>query len=283
MAIKTFIPELWSTMILATLRNISVAEQFINHQYEGEIRQKGDTVKINILDDVTVNDYDSGTPITYEDLSSTLSELKIDQAKYCAIKLDDVDKIQAAGELLGPATDNIAYKLNDAYDKFIFDTLAKAAASKTANMVGTDGAPIDISDNDTAIEVFVDVVTKANRNNIPNYDRRAVVTPEVAGAIMKSDKRSITPKFEEFIRMGYIGNLYGVEVFSSNNLAQSSGGNDLILLTTPMMTTVANQLLEMEALRSETSFKDLVRALHVYGAKTVYDTGVVGAYVTTSN
>lgn len=283
MAIKTFIPELWSTMVLARLRNISVAEQFVNHQYEGEIRQKGDTVKINTLNDVTVNDYDSGTPITYEDLDTALSELKIDQAKYCAIKLDDVDKIQAAGELLGPATDNIAYKLNDVYDKFIFDTLAKAAAAKTANMVGTDGAPIDISDNDTAIEVFVDVVTKANRNNIPNYDRRAVVTPEVAGAIMKSDKRSITPKFEEFIRMGYIGNLYGVEVFSSNNLAQSSGGNDLILLTTPLMTTVANQLLEMEALRSEASFKDLVRALHVYGAKTIYDTGVVGAYVTTSN
>ena len=280
MAVNNFKSKLWATMILASLKNKSVAEWFVNHNYEGDIRQQGDTVNINILNDVTVRDYVPSSDITYDDLDTTLAQLVVDQAKYCAIKLDDVDKVQAAGELIGPATDNMAYKLNDSYDKYIFDTLKAAATAKSDNMIGTDEVPISIIDSNAAIDVFIDVLTKANRNNISNIDRRAVVTPEVAGAIMKSDKRSITPKFAEFIENGYIGNMYGVEVFSSNNLAKSTGGNDLILMTNPNMTTVASQLLNMEALRSEKSFKDLVRALHVYGAKTVYENGVVGAYVT---
>ena len=280
MAVTNFKSKLWATMILASLQNKSVAEWFVNHNYEGDIRQQGDTVNINILNDVTVRDYVPSTDITYDDLDTTLAQLVVDQAKYCAIKLDDVDKVQAAGELLGPATDNMAYKLNDSYDKYIFDTLKAAATAKADNMIGTDEAPISIVDANKAVDVFIDVVTKANRNNISNIDRRAVVTPEFAGAIMKSEKRSINPKYAEFVETGYIGNMYGVEVFSSNNLAKSTGGNDLILMTNPNMTTVASQLLNMEALRSEKSFKDLVRALHVYGAKTVYENGVVGAYVT---
>lgn len=280
MAVNNFKSKLWATMILASLQNKSVAEWFVNHNYEGEIRQQGDTVNINILNDVTVKDYVPSNDITYDDLDTTLAQLVVNQAKYCAIKLDDVDKVQAAGELIGPATDNMAYKLNDSYDKYIFNTLSTAATAKADNMIGTDEAPVSIANADAAVDVFIDVVTKANRNNISNIDRRAVVTPEVAGAIMKSEKRSITPKFAEFIETGYIGNMYGVEVFSSNNLAKSKGGNDLILMTNPNMTTVASQLLNMEALRSEKSFKDLVRALHVYGAKTVYENGVVGAYVT---
>ena len=283
MAVTNFKPELWAKMVLASLKKKSVGEFFVNHNYEGDIKAQGITVNINILNDVTVRDYDPTENLTYEDLGTTKKQLVINQAKYAAIKLDDVDKVQAAGELLGPATRNIAYKLNDAYDKFIFDTLIAAATASAGNMVGTDIAPVNIYNANNAIDCLIDVMTKANKNNIGDAERRAVVDPEVAGQIMKSDKRSITPKFAEFISNGYIGNLYGIEVFTSNNLATSTGGNHLILVTNPDMTTVASQILNMEALRSENSFKDLVRALHVYGGKTIYDTGVVGAYVSLAN
>lgn len=282
MAVKNFIPELWATMVLSSLQTSSVAENFVNHNYEGIITGQGDTVNINILNDITVKDYKPDTDIVYDDVDTTLVKLALDQAKYCAISLDDVDKVQAAGELLDPATRNMAYNLNKSYDKYIFDTLIAGATAKSANMIGSESSPIDISDPNKAIDVFVDVLTKANQNNIPAQDRRVAVSPVVAGAIMKSDKRSITPKFAEFIDRGYVGNMYGAEVFQSNNLAKSTSGNELILVTTPEMTTVANQILQMEALRSEARFKDLVRALHVYGGKVVYDTGVVGAYLTTT-
>jgi hypothetical protein len=83
------------------------------------------------------------------------------------------------------------------------------------------------------------------------------------------------------VSKGYIGNLYGIEWFMSNNLDKTDAGNELILVSNPQMTTVANQFSVVEALRSQTSFKDLVRAGHAYGAKTLYKNGVVGAYVST--
>lgn len=284
MALDSFLPELWASMILNSLKEKSVGEFFVNHNYEGMITSGGTSVNINIMNDIVTKKYTPGSEITYDDLGTTSAKLLIDQSDYCAIKLDDVKKVQAAGDLLNAATSNMGYSLDNKYDKYIFDTLKAAATAKPTNMVGTDEAPINIAGTNanTSIDTIIDIITIAAKNNIPDANRVAAVGPGVAGVIMKSDKRSITPKFAEFIRTGYIGNLFGVEIFRTNNLAQSTSGNDFILVTTPEMTTVANQILNVEAIRSEKMFADLVRALHVYGAKVIYDTGVVGAYVKTS-
>lgn len=283
MSIATFKPELWASMILASLRNKSVVEFFVNHNYEGEIRGRGTSVHINTMNDITVSDYTPGSEITYKDLETVDRELVIDKMKYCGNKLEDVDKIQAAGDLLGAATENMGISLKDTYDKDVFKKMTDSAIAKAANMVGTDADPIDVSGTNynNAVDAFIDTLIIADKNNIPTDGRLAAVSPAVAGAIMKSDKRNLTPAFAEFISTGYIGNLYGVEVFKTNNLAKSSGGNDLIIVTNPIVTTVANQLINMEALRAEKYFADYVRALHVYGAKVLYEDGVVGAYVKT--
>lgn len=284
MALDSFLSELWASMILNSLREKSVGEFFVNHNYEGMITGTGTSVNINIMNDIVTKKYTPGSEITYDDLGTTSAKLLIDQSDYCAIKLDDVNKVQAAGDLLNAATSNMGHSLDKKYDTYIFDTLKNAATAKATNMVGTDAAPIDITGTNVnnSIDTIIDIITIASKNNIPDDNRVAAVGPGVAGAIMKSDKRSITPKFAEFISTGYVGNLYGVEIFRTNNLAQSTSGNDLILVTNPEMTTVANQILKVEAIRSEKMFADLVRALHVYGAKVIYDTGVVGAYVRTS-
>lgn len=283
MSVTTFKPELWTSMILASLRNKSVVEFFVNHNYEGEIRGRGTSVHINIMNDITVSDYTPGSEITYSDLETVDRELVIDKMKYCGNKLEDVDKIQAAGDLLGAATENMGISLKDNYDKDVFKTMTDSAIAKSNNMVGTDSAPIDISGTNynNAVDAFIDTLIIADKNNIPTDGRVAAVSPAVAGAIMKSDKRSLTPAFAGFVSTGYIGNLYGTEIFKTNNLAKSSSGNDLIIVTNPIVTTVANQLLNMEAMRAEKYFADYVRALHVYGSKVLYENGVVGAYIKT--
>lgn len=281
MAIKTFIPELWSTALLANLRSKSVVEAFVNHNYEGLITQQGDTVHINTLNDISVKKYVKGEKLSYDDLDLADQTLLIDQLDYAGVSIDDVDKVQANGDLFGPATENIAYQINKSYDKYIFNNIiAKAATAEADNMVGTDASPIDISSDNAVIDAIVDILVKANQNDIPE-NRVGVVTPVVSGQILKSDKRSISPLFADFVSKGYIGNLYGIEWFMSNNLEKTDAGNELILVSNPQMTTVANQFSLVEALRDKDSIADFIRALHVYGAKTLYKNGVVGAYVST--
>ena len=91
MAVTSFIPEIWAARLLEHLDKAHVYAALMNRDYEGEIRNAGDTVHINTIGDITVDDYD-GTAITYEALSTTSQDLKIDQAKYFAFGVDDVEK-----------------------------------------------------------------------------------------------------------------------------------------------------------------------------------------------
>lgn len=63
MAITSFIPAIWSARLLAHLDNAHVATRFVNRDYEGEIKNAGDTVKINQVGAVTIKDYTKNTDI----------------------------------------------------------------------------------------------------------------------------------------------------------------------------------------------------------------------------
>lgn len=47
MAISTFIPTIWSARLLAHLDKAHVYAKLVNRDYEGEIKNFGDKVKIN--------------------------------------------------------------------------------------------------------------------------------------------------------------------------------------------------------------------------------------------
>lgn len=64
MAITNFIPEVWSAAILEALRAKLVFPSLCNRDYEGDIREAGDTVHITGYDDVTVRKYVRGQAIT---------------------------------------------------------------------------------------------------------------------------------------------------------------------------------------------------------------------------
>ena len=56
MAIDNFIPEIWANELQMALEKALVFAQpgIINRDYEGQITQAGDTVRINQIGDITV-------------------------------------------------------------------------------------------------------------------------------------------------------------------------------------------------------------------------------------
>ena len=103
MAVTTFIPELWSARLLNALEKTHVAANLVNRDYEGEIKKQGDTVHINQIGNITINDY-TGEDITPpEELDSTMMELKIDQAKYFNFQVKDIDNAQSHPKLVDAA------------------------------------------------------------------------------------------------------------------------------------------------------------------------------------
>lgn len=280
MAVDQFRPEIWSAEILVALRNKLVYGQagVVNRDYEGDISRAGDTVHITSIGEVATRAYTEHTAISWDELSDTQLDLLIDQKRYFAFQVDDVERKQALPGFVEEASQSAAYGLADNADGVISAAMY-AAVNQGANDLGAFTA--DISDN-TAYNLFVDFRTTLNRDNCPMEGRWAVIPPELTAALLKDDRfiRADASGSTEGLRAGEVGRIAGFTVYESNQTPDPTASTFAVLAGHPWATTYADQILETEALRLETIFGDGVRGLHVFGVKVTRPTCLALASVT---
>ena len=95
MAITNFRPIIWHASLLTNLHQDTFVIGTLNKDYEGDIANGGETVKITGFTQPTIGTY-AGS-ITRQALTDSSQSLLIDQKRYYAYLVDDVDKVQAAG------------------------------------------------------------------------------------------------------------------------------------------------------------------------------------------
>jgi hypothetical protein len=278
MAVTNFIPDLWSAKLLVSLRKAHVAGNLVNRDYEGEIKRQGDSVKITSINDVTIGTYTPHSDITVEDIDDATRSLLIDQARYFAVELDDVEKAQhvkGGGSPLSQAVDNAAYQLADVADAFLLDKINDAAEG-TGNDLGTVAIHTDA---DALYDSVVDLMVKLDQANVPQQGRFVVVSPALHGRLLKLDRFVATGDATAASTRtnGFIGEIVGLPVYKSNNLpavtdAAATGG--VALAGYRGAATFAEQIVSLEADRMEKRFADMVKGLHVYGAAVIRPTGV---------
>lgn len=279
MAVTSFIPEVWAAALLTTLEEHHVAAQdgIVNRDYEGEISEYGDTVQIGTLSDPTIGQYarnstDLSSP---EVLTTSHDTLVIDQADYFNFLLDDLDRVQVrdAGQLVSKAAQRAAIGLRAEVDTYLFGLMAAGVStSNPDNLLD----PEDIDSPDEAFRLLRKLRMTLNKSDVPMDGRWVVVSPELE-TIFLGDNRFLdasaygtnTP-----IMNGEIGRAVGFRILVSNNLPQGFPGStpevsNYVIAGHSMATTYAEQISKVEALRSQKAFADVVRGLHLYGAKVV--------------
>lgn len=275
MALDSFIPELWASRLLENLNNAHVATQagVVNRDYEGEIRQKGDTVRIGSIGRITVSDYSRDTDINApEALNEASQSLLIDQAKYFNFAVDDVDAAQSAVSVMDSAMRESAWGLNDVADTHVLTKMATNAG----NAIGSTGSPqAPTVANSLAYELLVDAGVSLAEDNANDDNRFAIVPPWFAGLLKKDDRftGSGSEASSATLRNGQIGEVDGLRVLRSNNLPKEGAGTSglytQIIVGHASATSYAEQINKVEAYRPERRFADAVKGLHVYGAKVV--------------
>ena len=267
MSIAKFIPQIWSARLLEHLDKRHVYLNLLNRDYEGEIRNFGDTVKVNQIGDITVKDYKKGTPIEDpEDITGTQQLLTIDQAKYFNFAIDDVDNAQTNPKLMDKAMERAAYAMNDVVDQFAANLLAVNV--HTDNTIGTDGTPIVPTKTD-AYDYLVDLGVKLTEANVPVTGRWVVIPAFYHGLLLKDDRfvGNGTDFNKAIFEGGEVGTASGFTVYVSNNVPNTEGTKYKIIAGTEAAGSFAEQILETKAYSPEKSFADAVKGLHVYGAK----------------
>ena len=278
MAVTNFIPELWSAKLLVALRKAHVSGALVNRDYEGEIKRQGDTVKITSINDVTIGNYTAHSDITWEDIDDATRSLLIDQAKYFAVELDDIERAQekkGGKSALDQAVDNAAYQLRDVADAFLLAAMATGVQG-TANDLGTRAIHTTTRN---LYDAFVDLSVVLDEANVPEENRFAVLKPSLYGRVLKLDEFVAPGDIQgaEVRGKGFVGEIAGLSLYKSNNMptvtdAAATGG--AVIAGSRMATTFAEQILKVKAVDRENRFAEGVKGLHVYGAKVVRPTAL---------
>jgi hypothetical protein len=268
MAITNMLPSIWSARILAKLeKNLVFAQPgVVNRDYEGDIRADGDRVHIHSFNDLTVSSYTkNSTTISYENLTDTRVTLLIDQAKYFAFKVDDIDTAQMRPEIIDAASDRAAYQLAEDADSYIAGLYSGASTSAPDNTIETSQFT-----STNVYQKFVDLAVLMDQVNLPAEGRYVVVPPWIKGLLLQNST-FVTAAQPSVVLNGSIGTIAGLNILVSNNV-KTTGTSPVVshmMAGHPSAIAYAEQIVNLEGLRLEGSFSDAVRGLHLYGGKVL--------------
>ena len=253
MAVTNFIPQIWEARLLAKFHERSITDLITT----APTKVEGNKVIFNKVSDVAINKY-TGT-VNFEDLTTPKVELALDNKNYWAFKVDDVDAVQSAGELIDPHVEEAGYGLQEATDKFVL-----TEALKTSNTVVKGGT-------DKAYDLIVKANTALNKKKVPKAERFAVINSEVLEEL-NLDAR-FTANYT-ILENGIIegANINGTQLVFSEEL--NEGGYAIVVLHKSAV-GYAKQLEETEAMRLQNSFADGIRGLQVDGVKTLREEAIV--------
>jgi len=177
------------------------------------------------------------------------------------------------------ATSRSGYLLAKTADSFLASTMYAAINNTSADL---GAVTADISDNTAYGNVFVAMWKQLTLQDVPLDGRFVVVSPAVYAALLQ-DNRFINAQASgstDALRNGRVGSIVGFDVFLSNQTPDPTSGVTAVIAGHPMATTYAEQIASVDAVHREKRFGDLVKGLHVYGAKVTRPTCLCLASVT---
>ena len=275
MTVNNFIPTIWAGTVFTDFQKATILGGLANHDYEGEITGQGDTVKITKVGPVTIRSYtkNSTSNLTVEQLNDSQTALNIDQAKYFAFSVDDVDQAQVKGNVLGAGMMEAGQGLAEDADNYIANLYTQAGASTYASVTIA-------SSNSDVLTLFGRAKQLLSEMNCPQAGRKAYISPYVEAQVVKQNVMMTLGQNVDMFGNGYIGRYMGFDIFVSNNLATGSTHTASspvheCLFGTNAAITFADQIVKTVAYRPEGSFSDAVKGLHVYGAKVIQPKALV--------
>jgi hypothetical protein len=299
-----FLPKIYSKKVLNFFRKASVVEAITNTDYAGEIAAFGDSVRIIKEPVISVSDYTRGSDTTATKLTDQEISLVVDSAKAFKFIVDDIETNMSHVNFKEVATSSAAYALRDSYDAAVIATMfSGVSTSSPDHVLGADASAatqtmgqhqggsnaIDLTGSDGTgtdpLDVMSFMAKLLDEQSIPEEGRWFVAPPSFYNELAQSGSKLLSVDFnagQGSIRNGLVssGKLRGFDMYKSNNVAAASTATGKIMAGHISSTATAQTIISTEVLRDPSSFGDIVRGLHVYGAKVLRPEALVSAFYT---
>lgn len=273
MGMKDAIPIIFAATLLEELKNELVFGKIAFKKHSGEIKEKGDRIKLKGYGGVNIDDYYPGDPtwdaahpngIIYQEPEAAAMFLDVDHAKDYGIKLHDITELQSDPAARQHYAKEAAYGLKEEVDKFIASLYTQSA--KGTHVLKSTAMTT------TLITSYLGELWECLKS--VNVDKKWVAIPPwvslklmLAGIIHADDLKAE-------LQNGFIGRVLQFDMYLSNNchaLNPATPGykRNIIMAGSYQSIAFVDQMTEAESLRSQGYFADLIRGLHVWGSKVV--------------
>lgn len=289
-----FIPEIWSTKLVEKFYASTVLAAISNTDYEGEIQNHGDRVKIRTKPTITIRNYSADGLLLLDRPTGGTVELYIGNGKYFSLILDDVMEVQSDLNILSMWSDDAAQQLKIAIDFDVLDGIVNqcvpanrgtAAGVITGNInLGVKGTPISVVGRNPGagdvelLDLLMRMGQVLDEQNIPEVGRWVVMPAWAGRQIKQSELRQayLSGDSVSMLRNGRLGMVDRFTIYISNLLPNNSTdstnfnpGEYPIYAGHAHGLTFASQISKIETLRSELTFGQILRGLQVYGYQVV--------------
>lgn len=264
MSYRNFSPKIWAKQINRELERAMVFAEDCNRQYEGDVKQMGDTVKVLGVGKPTITKQVGGSIVLQdpEAVEDTSVDMVINRVAYFNYLVDDIDRRQAVGGLM------------DALSAESSEGTANAMDEDIAALAGTVDAP-KLFKSTTAITVDnilkqIDLgVQKLMENDVKPETKIVITVPPWFKTILRQAYVQLDTNNSAMLKNGRVGQYDNVIVKMSNNCNRNSDNGHDIMLRTQRAVAFANPLTHVEPYRPEKRFADAVKGFVLYGTKIV--------------
>lgn len=259
MAYQNFIPTVWAETINRELEKAHVFVTDTNRQYEGDVKAKGDSVRILGVGKPTITTQ-LGKKITLgaaEDVTDQSITLPINHVAYFNYKVDDIDKRQSVGGLMEALSKETSEGLADEMDKFV----ANLALDKSA--VVADATAVTIT-KDNILSEIDKLLVRLLENDVKRTSKITLTLPPKFTMILKQAYTDLDTNNSEMLKNGVVGKYNGIIIKESNNCAQDTNKNYMLQMKTNRAIAFVNPMTHIEPYRPEGGFSDAVKGFILY-------------------
>lgn len=255
-----FKPMYWSKYCQTELKKDLILANWCDYQFEGELKL-GARLKIVGAVRPTIQKYIPGTDLNVESLGDNSQYLDITESDAFAFEVDDVDRAQSVSNYLETQFDEAKNALAESADAFV----GKKAQDANADMIS---ASTDLSTLTSFLKPINDAHIKLYGNNVSQSTELAAdLSPEhIVG--LRTELAELFTDNVEFVKRGALGKYANTYIRMSNNL-YNDGTDFYEMVRTKKAIAFAGQIDKVETARKEKGFADIIKGLHVYGAKVV--------------
>lgn len=270
MALDQFKPEIFAKKIEQELEKALVAREGCNLEYQGDVANAGDSVRIMQLARPTTTTTTDGAPITissFEALSDSSQTMTILQQTYFAQVLNKSDLAQSVDGVLEKVAVGGAYEIADDIDAHIL------SVASAATKVPTSAVKIDASNVLSKIDDCLEALYK---NNVkPSAEIEIIITPR-AYKLFRQAYQTLDTNNSGMLKNGQVGTYNGAIVRMSNNITTANTGlEDLCIVRTKRAVAFVEQINDTEVLPRYDGFGKVVKGLALYQAKIVQPNEIV--------